>query len=255
MPAVQTAHAYLTATLAKIPLRTIMDVTAPEHYGDLGFDTAVSGPVKMEWGGPSEVHCGYGRGGRQPDICADGCEAQGCVGQCSGDRTGGGALHGQERDGGDINKITLQMPQIELRGSGRARGERGRSADRSASGHDGAGSERSTTSCCRRWIWKANGKRGTAAIPVVLHGALQFNGTARGAIADLDVKGHLQATNAEFEAGNDGRTDRFGSRGCGVFAEHGRAGGEFDDQAGERGVECRAGTMRPRKGSCDRAGR
>ena len=54
MPEVQTAHAYLTATVNRIPLRTIMDVTAPEHYGDLGFDTAVSGPVKVEWGGPAK---------------------------------------------------------------------------------------------------------------------------------------------------------------------------------------------------------
>ncbi len=48
---------------------------------------------------------------------------------------------------------------------------------------------------------EGNGKRGTAAIPVVLHGAMQFNGTAKGNIANLDVKGHLQATNAEFELG------------------------------------------------------
>ncbi|MGD0446021.1 MAG: translocation/assembly module TamB, partial [Edaphobacter sp.] len=53
-PPAQVAHAYLTATITKIPLRTIMDVTAPEHYGDLGFDTAVSGPVKVEWGGPAK---------------------------------------------------------------------------------------------------------------------------------------------------------------------------------------------------------
>jgi translocation and assembly module TamB len=36
---------------------------------------------------------------------------------------------------------------------------------------------------------------------VKLHGALQFNGTARGRIADLDVKGHMQAQNAEFALG------------------------------------------------------
>jgi translocation and assembly module TamB len=46
---------------------------------------------------------------------------------------------------------------------------------------------------------EGNGKRGTAAIPVLLHGAMQFNGMARGRIADLDVKGHLQVTNAEFK--------------------------------------------------------
>ena len=48
---------------------------------------------------------------------------------------------------------------------------------------------------------EANGKRGAAAIPVVLHGAMQFHGTAKGRIADLDVKGHLQATDAEFALG------------------------------------------------------
>jgi translocation and assembly module TamB len=48
---------------------------------------------------------------------------------------------------------------------------------------------------------EANGKKGRAAIPVTLHGALVFNGTANGRIADLDVKGHLQATDAEFALG------------------------------------------------------
>jgi translocation and assembly module TamB len=49
---------------------------------------------------------------------------------------------------------------------------------------------------------EGNGKKGTAAIPVTLHGAMQFDGTAKGRIADLDVKGHLQATNAEFALGS-----------------------------------------------------
>jgi translocation and assembly module TamB len=48
---------------------------------------------------------------------------------------------------------------------------------------------------------EGNGKKGTAAIPVVLHGAMQFNGTAKGKIANLDVKGHMQAENAEFALG------------------------------------------------------
>lgn len=51
LPTVLPTHAYLDAVITRIPLRTIMDVTAPEHYGDLGFDTSVSGPVKVEWGG------------------------------------------------------------------------------------------------------------------------------------------------------------------------------------------------------------
>ena len=30
-----------------------MDVTAPRDYGDLGFDTSITGPVTVEWGGPA----------------------------------------------------------------------------------------------------------------------------------------------------------------------------------------------------------
>jgi translocation and assembly module TamB len=101
VPQVQPSHAYLTAVLTKIPLRTIMDVTAPEHYGDLGFDTAVSGPVKVEWGGACEVHCRH-RGGRWKfDIRPDGGETQRGVERCSCDRTDSSALHGTERDGSD----------------------------------------------------------------------------------------------------------------------------------------------------------
>ena len=41
----------LTSTVTRIPLRTIMEVTETGGYGDLGFDTAVTGPVKVEWVG------------------------------------------------------------------------------------------------------------------------------------------------------------------------------------------------------------
>src|ERR1019366_9759139 len=43
----------------------------------------------------------------------------------------------------------------------------------------------------------ANGKKGTAAVPVVLHGGLVFNGTASGRAADLDMKGHVEGSQLE----------------------------------------------------------
>ena len=46
-----------------------------------------------------------------------------------------------------------------------------------------------------------NGKKGRAAIPIELHGAMEFNGTASGPVADLDVKGHLQAAGVELKLG------------------------------------------------------
>jgi translocation and assembly module TamB len=48
---------------------------------------------------------------------------------------------------------------------------------------------------------EGNGKKGRAAIPVELHGAMVFNGTASGPVADLDVKGHLQASAVELMLG------------------------------------------------------
>jgi translocation and assembly module TamB len=46
------AHAYLTVTVDHIPLRTIMEITE-KKYGDLGFDTSITGPTTVEWGGPA----------------------------------------------------------------------------------------------------------------------------------------------------------------------------------------------------------
>ena len=48
---------------------------------------------------------------------------------------------------------------------------------------------------------ESNGKRGTAAIPVTLHGTMAFTGSAKGEVRNLDVKGHLDADNAEVKLG------------------------------------------------------
>jgi translocation and assembly module TamB len=50
--------------------------------------------------------------------------------------------------------------------------------------------------------FEANGKKGSAAIPVVLHGTMSFVGSASKAIADLNVKGHLTADNLAVHLGS-----------------------------------------------------
>ncbi len=199
VPQVQTAHAYLTATLAKIPLRTIMDVTAPEHYGDLGFDTAVSGPVKTEWGGPAKYIADTVEVDGNLTFAPTGVKRNGVLdnvpvtGQTVAHYTG-------KNETVRIQTVALQMPQTNLEASGVLGVNEGDPLTdlrvdlvvRDLSEYN----QLLTT-----LDLEGNGKRGTAAIPVVLHGAMQFNGTARGRIADLDVKGHLQATNAEFALG------------------------------------------------------
>jgi translocation and assembly module TamB len=199
VPPVQTARAYLTATVSKIPLRTIMDATAPENYGDLGFDTAVSGPVKAEWGGPAKNVADTVEVDGNLTFAPTGVKRKGALNDVP--VTGQTLAHySGKNETVLIQKITLQMPQTNFEASGVLGvnlGDRLTDLRVDLTVRDlGEYNQLLTT-----LDLEGNGKRGTAAIPVVLHGALQFNGTARGKIADLDVKGHMQATNAEFVLG------------------------------------------------------
>ncbi|WP_158790190.1 translocation/assembly module TamB domain-containing protein [Granulicella sp. L60] len=199
VPAVQTAHAYLTATLNRIPLRTIMDVTAPEHYGDLGFDTAVSGPVKVQWGGPAKNISETVEVDGSLSFAPTGVKRRGALNDVP--VTGQTVAHYTGRNETVvIQKVTLQMPATNFEASG------------ILGVNDGDPLTDLRVDLTVRDLseynqllttldLEANGKRGRAAIPVDLHGAMQFNGTAKGRIADLDVKGHLQATNAELALG------------------------------------------------------
>jgi translocation and assembly module TamB len=199
VPPVQTAHAYLTATLEKIPLRTIMDVTAPEHFGDLGFDTAVSGPVKVEWGGPAKNIADTVEGDGDLAFAPTGVKRPGALNDVP--VTGKTLAHYTGRNETvRIQAITLQMPQTNFEASGVLgvnEGDPLTDLRVDLTVRDLAEYNQLLTTL----DLEGNGKRGTAAIPVVLHGAMQFNGTAKGRIADLDVKGHMQATNAEFALG------------------------------------------------------
>jgi len=199
VPPVQTARAYLTATLAKIPLRTVMDVTAPEHYGDLGFDTAVSGPVKVEWGGPAKNIADTVEVDGNLTFAPTGVKRPGALNDVP--VTGQTLAHySGKNETVLIQKITLQMPETNFEASGVLgvnEGDRLTELRVDLTVRDlGEYNQLLTT-----LDLEGNGKKGTAAIPVKLHGALQFNGTAKGKIADLDVKGHMQATNAEFALG------------------------------------------------------
>jgi translocation and assembly module TamB len=199
VPQVQTAHAYLTATISKIPLRTIMDVTAPEHYGDLGFDTAVSGPVKVEWGGPAKNIPDTVEVDGTLTFAPTGVKRKGALndtpvsGQAVAHYTG-------RNETVRIQRVSLQMPATNFEASGVLGVNEGDPL--TALRVDLTVRDLSEYNQLLTTLdLEGNGKRGTAAIPVKLHGAMVFSGTANGRIADLDVKGHLQATNAEFVLG------------------------------------------------------
>ena len=198
---VQPAHAYLTVTVNRIPLRTIMDITAPQDYGDLGFDTSITGPVKVEWGGPAKdisssvvvdadlkfAPVGLKRRGALSDIPVTGE----VLGHYSGvDETV------------RIPHIVLQTPQTTLAANGVLgvnEGDPLTNLQVNLQARDLGEFDQ----LFQTLGLEANGKKGTAAIPVVLHGTLGFNGTARGAVHDLDVKGHLVADNLALHFGSD----------------------------------------------------
>jgi translocation and assembly module TamB len=198
-PEVLTAHAYLTATITKIPLRTIMDVTAPEHYGDLGFDTAVSGPVKVEWGGRAKDISDTVEVDGNLTFAPTGVKRKGALNDVP--VTGLTVAHYSGRNETvRIQNVSLQMPATNFEASGVLGVNQGDAL--TALKVDLTVRDLSEYNQLLTTLdLEANGKKGRAAIPVTLHGALVFNGTANGRIADLDVKGHLQATDAELALG------------------------------------------------------
>jgi translocation and assembly module TamB len=199
VPEVKTAHAYLNATVSKIPLRTIMDVTAPEHYGDLGFDTAVSGPVKVEWGGPAKNIADTVEVDGTLTFAPTGVKRKGALNDTPVSGTAVAHYTGRNETV-KIQHVSLQMPATNFEASGVLGVNEGDPL--TALRVDLTVRDLSEYNQLLTTLdLEANGKRGTAAIPVKLHGAMVFSGTANGRIADLDVKGHLQATNAEFALG------------------------------------------------------
>ena len=196
---VQPAHAYLTAITKQIPLRTIMEIAAPKNYGDLGFDTSISGPVKAEWGGPATDIAETVQVDGDLKLAPTGMKRKGALSDIP--------VRGQavaHFDGKTqvvrIEKVQLLTPQSTLNASGVLGVNKGDpltalKADltvRDLGEYD---------QLLQTLGFEANGKKGSAALPVVLHGTLGFQGSASGPIADLDLKGHLQATQIEVKLG------------------------------------------------------
>jgi translocation and assembly module TamB len=199
LPTVKPAHAYLTATVTRIPLRTIMDVTAPENYGDLGFDTAVSGPVTVEWGGPAKYISDTVEVQGNLTLAPTGVRRRGALSDIP--ITGSVLAHYTgSNETVRIERLMFQTPQSSLQASGVL----GVNAGDALTALRTDLTVRDLGEYNQLLLTlglEGNGKKGRAAIPVELHGALVFNGTASGPVANLDVKGHLQAAGVELALG------------------------------------------------------
>ena len=220
---VQRAHAYLTATVKQIPLRTIMDIAAPKGYGDLGFDTSINGPIKVEWGGPAADIAASVLVDADIKLSPTGSKRKGALNDIP---VSGQALahYDGKTEVVRIEKVQLLTPQSTLNASGVLGVNKGDPltflrADVTVRDL-GEYNQLLTTLGVQ-----ANGKKGSAALPVVLHGTLGFNGSASGPIANLDLKGHLQATQIEAKLGEgDTQTD--------VQVDSVIADGEFSPNSG-----------------------
>jgi translocation and assembly module TamB len=199
VPEVKPSHAYLNAVLNGIPLRSIMDMTA-EHFGDLGFDTAISGPVKVQWGGSAKDVADTVELDGDLKLAPTGSSRPGIFsnvpvrGQVLAHYTG-------RNETVQIRQLSLQTPQSTMQASGILgvnKGDPLTALQVDLTVRDLAEYNQLLTSLGL----EGEGKKGSAAIPVKLHGAVHFAGTAQGIARDLDVKGHLQASNIEFAMGS-----------------------------------------------------
>jgi len=193
------ARAYMQVTLTKIPLRTVMDVTAPEGYGDLGFDTAVSGPAKLEWGGPAKDITTTVRVDGDLTFAPTGVKRAGALSNIPVNGTVLAHYTG-ETEVVNISRLNAQTPQSTLNVSGVLGVDEGDpltnlKADlevRDLGEYD---------QLLQTLDFEANGKKGSAAIPVVLHGVVNFHGTAVGALREMEVKGHVEGDHVEAKLG------------------------------------------------------
>ncbi len=196
---VQPAHAFLKVTIDRIPLRTIMDVSAPKGYGDLGFDTAVSGPVEVEWGGPATSIADSVLVDGDLKFAPTGVRRKGALGNIpvSGQVL---AHYDGKTEVVNITRMLAQTPGTTLNASGVLGvnvGDPLTALQLDATVRDLGEYDQ----LLQTLGFEANGKKGSAAIPVDLHGALAFHGTASGPIRNLDVKGHLQGTQMQVKLG------------------------------------------------------
>jgi translocation and assembly module TamB len=196
-----TAHAYLVATVNAIPLRTIMEVTETKGYGDLGFDTSITGPVKVEWGGPAASIADTVQIDGDLKLQPTGVKRRGALNNVP---VRGEALahYDGKKEVVTIQHVVLLTPQSTTEASGVLGVNEGDPLTdlkvdmtvRDLGEFD---------QLLQTLGFEANGKKGSAAVPVVLHGGLQFHGTASGRASDLDVKGHLEGNALEVKLGTE----------------------------------------------------
>ena len=199
---VSRSHAYIDVRLSNISLRTINEITEPKKYLDLGFDTAVNGPVHVEWGGdtndlPSSVVANadlkLSPQGRQRRGASENIPVSGVV----------KATYRGADETVQIKQVEIHTPASSILANGTLgvnHGDPLTHLNLTADLRDLSEFDSVLTAAGLQ----SNGKQGSSALPVALHGDAHFQGTASGPLAALDVKGHLQANGLTAHLGSAG---------------------------------------------------
>ena len=196
---VQRAHAILNVAINRIALRTIFEIAAPKTK-DYGFDTAFSGPVHAEWGGPATEIADTMNVDAQVKFAPTGVHPRNAIANIP--LTGEIVAHFRGKTQViNVDHLIARTPQSSVEASGIVgvnKGDPLTELRADINVRDLGEYDQLLTSLGV----EANGKKGAAALPLVLHGSLAFQGTARGKLAELDIKGHLQATDLFVHAGS-----------------------------------------------------
>ncbi len=195
---VQRAHAFAKVTLKDITLRTVLEITAPKKIGDLGLDTEVSGPLTAEWGGPATSIADSVQVTADLTLRPQGERRRGVANVPVSGRLQ--AHYDGKTEVVDLQQVDLHTPATTLNAKGVLginHGDPLTNLSLNLQAHDLSEFDQTL----RTLGVSANGKKGASALPVVLHGSLAFNGTAKGALSKIDVKGHLAANALEVKFG------------------------------------------------------
>ncbi len=166
---------------------------------DLGFDTAFSGPVRAEWGGPATEIADTVNVDATVKFAPTGVRGKGALANIP--LRGEAIAHYRgATQVVNIDKFLAQTPESTVDASGVLgvnKGDPLTALRLDATVRDLGEYDQLLTSLGVQ----SNGKKGSAALPIALHGSLGFQGTARGRLAALDVKGHLEASDLLLHAG------------------------------------------------------
>jgi translocation and assembly module TamB len=199
---VERAHAYVDVKLAGISLRTINEITEPRHYSDLGIDTAVGGPVHVEWGGPAKDLPSSVIVDADLKLAPQNLRRRGAAQNIPLSGVVKATYRGSNETVA-IQQVDLHTPASTIQATGTlgvAEGDKLTSLNLIADFRDLSEFD----SVLNTIGFESNGKKGSAALPVALHGDAHFQGTATGPIAGLDIKGHLQANELTAHLGSAG---------------------------------------------------